>query len=158
MADDLTGWLERDLADIVFADGRILEGSEWFPLMEDPCCAIAPLGTFEGRTEVSREELYSLPHICMEEEYVKGYFDTERFARAVHFQSDDDLSVIHMVRQGFGVAVLPQLVLQGNTEGVSVLSLSPPLVRTVGYAYKKHSDAIFPALSLFLRFVREQAL
>lgn len=158
VADDLTGWLERDLADIVFADGLILEGSEWFPLMEDPCRVIAPLGTFGGRGEVSREEIYAHPYLCMDEAYLAGYFDTERFKRTVHFRSDDDLSVIHMVRQGFGVAVLPQLVLEGNTEGLSVLSLSPPLVRTVGYAFKKHSDSIFPALSLFLRFVREQAL
>jgi DNA-binding transcriptional LysR family regulator len=75
----------------------------------------------------------------------------------VHFHSDDDLSVIHMVKQGFGIAVLPELVLRGNAEGVSVLSLSPPLTRTVGFAYNKHSDSIFPALAQFVKFVKENA-
>lgn len=157
VADNLSGWLEKDLADIVFADGRILEGGEWIPLMEDPCLAIAPAGAFSDRDTVTREELYGHPFIAMEEEYVDGYFDSDRFAKVVHFHSDDDLSVIHMVKQGFGIAVLPELVLRGNAEGVSVLSLSPPLTRTVGFAYNKHSDSIFPALAQFVKFVKENA-
>lgn len=157
VADNLTGWLERDLADIVFADGRILEGDEWTPLMEDRCLAIAPPEFFKGRTSVERDELYESPFIFMDEEYVDGYFDKEKFKKVVNCHSDDDLSVIHMVKQGFGFTVLPQLVLQGNTDGVSVLSLSPPLKRTIGFAYNKHSDSIFPALAQFIRFLKEQA-
>lgn len=156
VADNLTGWLERDLADIVFADGRILEGDEWTPLMEDACVAIAPPDFFEGRTLVEREELYAHPYIFMDEEYLDGYFDKEKFKKTVNFQSDDDLSVIHMVKQGFGITVLPALVLRGNTEGISVLSLSPPLTRTIGFAYNKHSDSIFPALAQFIHFVKEE--
>ena len=157
VADNLNGWLERDLADIVFADGRILEGGEWIPLMEDPCLAIAPLDAFPGRDTVSREELYLYPHISMQEEYVEGYFDASRFQKLVHFHSDDDLSVIHMVKQGFGITVIPELVLRGNTDGVRTLALSPPLVRTIGFAYNKHSDAAFPALAQFIRYVKENA-
>ena len=156
VADNLTGWLQRDLADIVFADGRILDGDEWTPLMEDRCFAIAPPELFAGRTSVERDELYELPFIFMDEEYVDGYFDKEKFKKAVNCHSDDDLSVIHMVKQGFGITVLPELVLRGNTEGLSVLSLSPPLKRTIGYAYNKHSDSIFPALAQFIRFVKEE--
>ena len=156
VADNLTGWLERDLADIVFADGRILEGDEWTPLMEDVCVAIAPPDFFEGRTSVEREELYSYPYIFMDEEYVEGYFDKEKFKKTVNFHSDDDLSVIHMVKQGFGITVLPALILRGSTEDISVLSLTPPLTRTIGFAYNKHSDSIFPALAQFIHFIKEE--
>ncbi len=71
---------------------------------------------------------------------MNGYFDSTGFSKIVHFHSDDDLSVIDMVKQGFGVAVL---------------SLDPPLFRTVGFAYNRHSDSIFPALAKFIRFVKE---
>ncbi len=156
VADDLVGWLENDRADIVFVDGRILESGEWIPLFEDRCVAIAPPGLLPGQTEISREEIYEYPYIFMDEEYTQGYFDTKRFRRPLHFHSDDDLSVIHMVKQGFGIAVLPALVVKGNDEGVSVLELSPPLGRTIGFAYKKRAGAIFPALAQFIRFVKEQ--
>lgn len=157
VADDLSGFLEKDLADIVFADGRILEKGEWIPLMEDRCLAVAPISLLGGRSVITREALYAYPHILTDEEYMNGYFDSTRFSKIVHFRSDDDLSVIHMVKQGFGVAVLPELVLRGNTEGVAVLSLDPPLSRTVGFAYNKQSDAIFPALATFIRFIKENS-
>ena len=156
VADDLTGWLEQDKADIVFADGGTLEKGEWIPLAEDRCLAIAPPALLGGRTEITREELYALPFLRMDEKCMEGYFEADRFLRPIHLHSDDDLSVIHMVKQGFGIAVLPELVLRGNTEGLSVLSLSPPLSRTVGFAYKKHAGSIFPALSQFIRYVKEQ--
>ena len=81
----------------------------------------------------------------------------ERFEKRIHFHSDDDLSVIQMVKQGFGITILPELVLRGNAEGVAVLSLSPALSRTIGFAYKKHTGYIFPALSEFIRYVKEKA-
>lgn len=157
VADDLSGWLERDLADIVFADRRIIESGEWIPIMEDECLAIAPKGLLGDREEIEREALYSYPFIYMDEEYTRGYFEKERFEKRINFQSDDDLSVLNMVKQGFGVAVLPALVLEGNTEDISSLRLSPPLRRTLGFAYKRRTDAIFPALAQFIRFVREHA-
>ena len=156
VADSLAGFLEEDRADIVFADGQALEGGEWTPLAEDRCLAIAPPSLLGDRTEISREELYRYPHIYMDEEYLSKYFEEDRFEKVIHFHSDDDLSVIHMVKQGFGVAVLPELVLRGNTEGVSVLSLSPALSRTIGFAYKKHAGYIFPALAQFIRYVKEK--
>ena len=88
---------------------------------------------------------------------MEGYFDVERFEKRIHFHSDDDLSVIQMVKQGFGITILPELVLRGNAEGVAVLSLSPALSRTIGFAYKKHTGYIFPALSEFIRYVKEKA-
>ena len=158
VADDLSGFLERDLADIVFADGRILEKGEWIPLMEDRCLAVAPPSLLGASRTVTREALYAYPHILTDEEYLAGYFDKTRFVRTLHLRSEDDLSVIDMVKQGFGVAVLPELVLRGNTEGVSVLALDPPLSRTVGFAYNKHSDSAFPALAKFIRFIKENAV
>ena len=156
VADRVSDFLAEDKADIVFADGSSLDGGEWTALAEDRCYAIAPCGLLGDRTEITREELYAHPYLYMDEEYMDGYFDVKRFKKRIHFHSDDDLSVIHMVKQGFGVAILPELVLRGNTDGVSVLSLSPALSRTIGFAYKKHAGDIFPALSEFIRFVKER--
>ena len=157
VADRVSDFLSEDKADIVFADGNSLDGGEWTALAEDRCYAIAPQGLLGDRTEITREELYAHPYLSMDEAYMEGYFDVERFEKRVHFHSDDDLSVIHMVKQGFGIAILPELVLRGNAAGVSVLSLSPALSRTIGFAYKKHAGYIFPALSEFIRYVKEKA-
>lgn len=157
VADRVSDFLSEDKADIVFADGNSLDGGEWTALAEDRCYAIAPIGLLGDRTEITREELYAYPHLCMDEAYMEEYFDADRFKRRIHFHSDDDLSVFHMVKQGFGIAVLPELMLRGNANGVSILSLSPALSRTIGFAYKKHAGYIFPALAQFIRYVKEKA-
>ncbi len=154
VADSHTSWLEEDRADIVFADGIVFEKNEWYPIMEDEFLAVAPPQMLGERETVRREELYEYPNIYTDDFHLRAYFDVGKFQEPIFFRSEDDLSIINMVRAGMGIAVLPALVLKGNAEGVHLLHLSPPLKRTIGFAYrknKKNSDV----LSRFLRFIQK---
>ena len=154
VADSRTSWLEQDRADIVFADGIVFEKNEWYPIMEDEFLAVAPLHMLGERETVSREELYVYPNIYTDDTHLRSYFDVSKFQETIFFRSEDDLSIINMVRAGMGIAILPALVLKDNAEGVHLLHLSPPLKRTIGFAYRKDKRN-GDILSRFLRFIQK---
>lgn len=152
VADSLVGWLEKDMADVIFADAHALQNEEWNLLMQDEYFAVVPRDMLPGQTSVTREELYVYPHLYTNDAPLRGYFEKHRFRELIDFQSEDDLSIINMVRSGMGIAVLPALVLKGNAKDVRVLRLTPPLVRSLGYAGTKACKD-FLALHRFLRFL-----
>ena len=152
VADDLAGWLEKGRADVIFADSIVLSDKELIPIATDRYWAVAPEGLLAEKESVTREELYELPHIFTDDEYLQTVFEKSRFRELIYFKSDDDHAVVQMVRAGMGVAVMPELVLQGNMRGVSLLELTPAVTRTLGFAVKKGNTS--PAVTKFVKYVK----
>lgn len=153
VADDLSGWLAQDRADVVFADDAVFEKNEWTPILQDRYLAVAKAGLLPLQPTLSREQLYRYPHVFTDEAYLHRHFDREAFSALLYFKSEDDLSILDMVRQGVGVAVLPELVLQNNAADLDVFDLDPPLSRTVGFAYRRHAQNAL-ALTKFIKFIK----
>lgn len=152
VSDVLVGWLEEDRADIIFADRPTAGKNEWVTIMEDEYLVLAPPHMLQGRDEITRDELYGYPQIFTADKPLQEYFDISRFREITYFRSEDDLSVVNMVRAGMGVTVQPALALQGNTKGMNLLHLAPRLNRILGFAYrKKHKKKT--ELSTFIRFI-----
>ncbi|MBQ9779238.1 MAG: LysR family transcriptional regulator [Clostridia bacterium] len=154
VADDLEGLLENGKADVIFADDILLEKREWFPLVTDRYCAVAPLSLLEGRQSITREELYAFPHLFTDDEYLRGVLDKERFAELIHVSSEDDQAVVAMVRAGLGIAVMPELVMRGNAEGVSLVPLEPQITRTLGFACRRTGLSVSAAK--FVRYIKSK--
>ena len=152
VSDNLTGWLQEDRADILFADTAAFGDNEWTAIMEDRFLAVAPQNLVGKRQSITREELYTYPQIFTDDLPLRTYFDVSRFKELTYFRSEDDLSVVNMVRTGLGITILPALALKGNAEGTVLLELDPPLTRTLGFSCKK-SRRKLPALDCFVRFV-----
>ena len=154
VADDLTGFLEKDLADIIFADDQVFSKCEWSPILEDRYFAVAPCEWLGERESITQEELYRYPHIYTDDQYLAHVFEKERFRELITFKSEDDFAVIDMVKEGMGIAVLPELVLRHCSAPVSILELSPTVTRTLGFAYKHARGESF-ALKRFIRYLKE---
>jgi DNA-binding transcriptional LysR family regulator len=152
VADDLTGWLESGRADVIFADNNVIPEKELVPIATDRYWAVAPEGLLADKESVTREELYDLPHIFTDDEYLQTVFEKEKFCELIYFKSEDDQAVVQMVRAGMGVAVMPELVLQGNMRGVSLLELTPAVTRTLGFAVKKGNNSL--AVTKFVKYVK----
>lgn len=152
VADDLSGWLEEGRADVIFADNNVLSDKELVPIATDRYWAVAPEGLLDGKESITREELYELPHIFTDDEYLQTVFEKSRFRELIYFKSDDDHAVVQMVRAGMGVAVMPELVLQGNMRGVSLLELTPAVTRALGFAVKKGNNSM--AVTKFVKYVK----
>ena len=152
VSDVVTGWLDDGRADVLFADAPAFGDNPWTPIMEDRFLAVAPLSLGENRKIISKEELYEQPQIFTDDQPLREYFDVSQFKELTPFHSEDDLSVVNMVRAGLGIAILPELALKGHAEGVVLLELNPPLYRTLGFGYKK-SRKKSSSLAAFIAFV-----
>ncbi len=152
VSDNLAGWLQEDRADILFADTPAFGDNEWTAIIEDRFLAVAPQNMVGDRRIITREELYEYPQIFTDDRPLREYFDVSRFKELTRFHSEDDLSVVNMVRTGLGITILPALALKGNADGTALLELDPPLKRTLGFGYKKGRKKS-PALSCFIQFI-----
>lgn len=137
VADNVKGWIEQNKADIVFADSDSFGECEWLPLFEDEYCVVAPKGLLGDKTQITRDELYNHPYIYTEGFNTEKYIDTQKFKEITDFYSEDDLSILNMVKDGFGLSLLPSLVIKGSENQVDVLKLEPKFTRTMGVAFNR---------------------
>jgi DNA-binding transcriptional LysR family regulator len=153
VSDHISELLMEDKADVIFGAVSTFGDNDWFEITEDEFLVVSPPGTFRNRDQITREELYLLPQIFTDDEPLRDYFDVDKFSDILYFRSDDDLSVINMVKNGMGVTVLPSLVLKEICDGVQTVRLLPPLKRKLGVAFKKKRKTLH--LKLFLEYVKE---
>ena len=151
VADSLRGWLENDMADVIFGDKIAVQANEHQIIMEDAYVAVVQEGMLVGRRSVGREELYPYTYISTNESALRRYFEEDRFAEILRFDSVDDNSVLSMVKEGIGIAVLSSLATQKSVRGVRTLKLNPSISRSIGFAYRKKT----PATERFLAFMKE---
>ena len=149
---NLRGWVEKDVADIVFCDRAASFSEEWLSIMDDPFVAVVPSSLFPGRKSINFEELYEHSYISTRETIFKDRIDESRFKDVIPFASEDDAAVISMVSEGIGVAILPRLTLGTQKKGVKTLSLEPEISRTLGITYKKNPA---PSAQKFVEFMKE---
>ena len=147
--DQLEDWLENDLVDIIFTDEHSHGNSLWLPIMEDPFVAVVPSHLFRGRRRISKEELYPYTYVSIHEKILDSYFDKNRFANVLDFESVDNVSVLYMIQHGLGVSVLPQLMMGKRMSGIKTLRLEEPICRTIGFAYKKEAKYTY-ATKIFI--------
>ena len=131
VGDSLGDWLAKDLVDVVLDDVVAEPAYLQLPFAREAYFAVVPQGAFPGRDRVCREELYPYTYISVNESKTNRYFDRSAFQNVIPFSSVDDRSVLAMVQQGLGVAVLPALVLRQLPQGVRALALEPDIYRTL---------------------------
>lgn len=141
--------------DIIFSELSPLSSDDARPFMRDRFAVLAAEDVFSGRVSVTREELYPHTFIMTNDRIMNTYFDLSRFNEIVKFTSADDMSVISMVREGMGIAVLPSLSVRRVEKGVRVLELLPEVYRTLTYTPNYSRDPS-RALRLFMSFLNDE--
>lgn len=125
--------------DMVFAENDTVEGQCWMPLMEDAYVAVVREDCLQDREMVALNELAEMPFILPNDSAVKNLC-RGRIFNVLEVSSDDDTSLISMVREGLGFTILPQLSVKGET-GVRTLDLEPGVKRTLGLTWSKNNLA-----------------
>ncbi len=152
--NDMRTLLNSDAADVVFTDHKP-EYSSFVSIMNDPFEAVVPKSIFADRKTVSKEELYPFSYISHNEGCLHEYFDESKFKEIIKFDSVDDASIISMVKENIGIAVLSSLILKNAPKGVRVLKLKPEISRTIGFAYKKET-AQTGCAAKFIKFIKKE--
>ncbi|MBQ3849603.1 MAG: LysR family transcriptional regulator [Clostridia bacterium] len=74
----------------------------------------------------------------------------------VKYALSDDYAALSMVERGLGITILPELILEGRADNVSVLEFDPPFHRTIGLV-SHPGRSISPAARAFMEFVKDFA-
>ena len=113
-------------------------------LFEDAYLAVLPQDHPLLRFDpIPRAEFVREPFILLDEG--RGGATLKVFLTAhpdldVQYRVGDDYSVLNMVQNRLGVAVLPEMVARHAPSGVAVRQLNPPLRRRVGVIYRKETE------------------
>ena len=157
VADRFSAWQEEEIPDVIFSDKLPDCMTEWYPMTEDAYVAVVPSDQFPKRRSVTREELYTFSYIQTNESFLNSYFDCSKFKEVIQLTSAEYGSVISMVREGIGVAVLPHLAIRERPHGVRVLQVLPKITRTLGFAFREDRKCS-AAAKQFIRFLKENPM
>ena len=154
VCDDLIDLLKKGKADIVFGDSRNFSSYEWLPVFTDKYFVVAPKGMIREK-QISIEKLYNFPYIFTDDFFLTDYLNTSLFKEITVFRSYDDLSIIKAVKDGLGLTVLPELVINGITSEVDVIPLEENITRTLGITYNKEKIRVLKLEKFIASYAKE---
>lgn len=141
---ELEGLVRGGVVDFSFTD--LCRPTEFAAreLFEDAYLAALPMDHPLLRFDpIPRAEFVREPFILLDEGRggaTLGAFLSDHPDLDVQYRVGDDYSVLNMVENRLGVAVLPEMVARHAPSGVAVRQLNPPLRRRVGVIYRKETE------------------
>ena len=130
------------------------------PLLRDSMLLVLPKGHPLAReTHVSLDELRGEPFIQLDEG--PGGATLQRTVSQhpeldVQYRVADDYSILNMVENGLGVALLPEIVLRNTNRSVVARPLTPPLRRSLVVIFRRREE-MCTAATAFLHELRMEA-
>ena len=137
-AFQLTDWILSGKIDCSFLDWPVHE-SLWFtPLYQDPMIVLLPKDhPLLARKAVSAEDLENEPFIIPlagSDTEIRQVMKTFRRQPPIRYAMNDDLSVMAMVTSGFGVTIMPEMLLRHARFDFNARPMDPPAFREIGIA------------------------
>ena len=159
----LEQWLTTGFVDLcLFAKSE--HKYRWFPLKQDPLYALMPVGHPLAEFDaVPAKELEKYPFlICRSKDgkdaNIEEYLEQNDTHVQPKFSSNLDYTIGFMVREGLGVSILPDMILETvfgqNPRGVEIRPLDPPACRELGAAVRA-ADEISPAMDRFIKCAQD---
>ena len=146
--------------DFGFVNPKAVQGLDVRPLYRDQMVAVLPpKHPLAAQKSVSLRELAAEPFILLDEGAYSvplEAFQSLGLRPRIEYKVFDDYSILAMVKQGLGVAVLYRMVLPGYGQDVVILPIEENLERTVAIAWRNWETLPFAARS-FTEFIRSEA-
>jgi len=156
---DISQWFANGSIDIGFVTKETsIDGCDYIPLCEDKLLAVLPKNhRLAGRKIISAVDLAGEPFISLLEnsdQDARGVLADAGIKVDVKFTTKDDYAVIAMVEQGLGVSIMPELLLEGHSEGICVAEIEGGKKRTIGLAVSAAGYSS-PSVQSFAQFVQQ---
>ena len=149
VVEDVKKAYKEGKADILLGENIEEKNMSWEEILVDPFVAIVPKTYKISCDTIKREDLYKYNFIKATDSNISSYIDETKFPDIFYVDSQDDSSVLHMVKEGLGIAILPKLSVSDN-KSVDCLTLEPKISRMLGLTYKDKKE-----VHLFLNYIRE---
>ena len=129
---------------------------EYISLLQERVLAILPPDhRLANMDRLPPEELCDEPFIGLlqgSDQDARRALETAGVEPNPRFTTKDDYAIIAMVEQGLGVAVMPELLLEGRKDNILIKEFDPPAFRTIALAFSDTSHSS-PAAQRFAEYV-----
>ena len=151
-------WVNDGAVDFGFTDLKMVSGYENIPLYKEAMMAVFPPGHPVARKRVvSLQDVADEPFILLDEgkkSEALHAFSQNGVTPDVAYKVSDNFTVLEMVRQGFGTAmVYPSILEDAKSEDLVVRPIKTPPIRQVALIWKNWDTMPFAARQ-FVIFVR----
>ncbi len=147
--DDVFYWIKNGIVDLGFLSVSSAKDIPIEPLYRDPLLCVLPKGMAgDSKKSMKIEEMRSYQFVTQRE---STDADIQNFLKenSLNIQSNyhvvDDLSTVALVAKGFGICLMPELVMRDIPYEVDCYPLDPAACRIIGLA-ALNSDFMAPAV------------
>ena len=149
--DDVSYWINNGVVDVGFLSVSSAGEIPIVPLYKDPLLCVVPKGlrTRQGRMEV--EELREYQFVTQRESTdadIQNFMKEHDLNVTSNYHVVDDLSTVAMVAHGFGICLMPEMVMQDIPYEVDCFHLKEDAYRIIGLAALDF-EAMAPAVRMF---------
>ena len=143
---EIEAWLEEGRVDCGFLPLPVAPTSGWesLELIQDEYKLILPLGhplAEKGTIEI--EELNGIPFLLLEhggKTEVSDLLERHRVKPNIAFTTWEDFAIMAMVEKGFGVSILPDMILRRIPYRLEIRPLKVPYYRRIGLVFKNKKN------------------
>lgn len=149
--DDVSYWIKNGVVDVGFLSVSSAGEIPIVPLYKDSLLCVVPKGlrTRQGRMEV--EELREYQFVTQRESTdadIQNFMKEHDLNVTSNYHAVDDLSTVAMVAHGFGICLMPEMVMQDIPYEVDCFHLKEDAYRIIGLAALDF-EAMAPAVRMF---------
>lgn len=151
--------IKEGSVDFGFINPDAVSNLNTIPLKQDEMLAVIPINhPLVACEKVSLKELSSEPFILLDEGQLSEpleFFKQNNLQPNIQYRVHDDYTIMSMIEKGLGISILPELVLKRINYNIVTKEISPPIVRTIGIAFK-NKKALPIASRYFIDFLVKQ--
>lgn len=155
---EIENWVGKDVVDFGITNIDDMRKFQCLKLFDDPLFTVLPIEhPLAGHAVMDVERLKNEPFIVLDEGDEKDFIGRLRsmgIELDIKYHMCDDNSILAMVEQGLGIAILPKLAIMAGHFNIADIPIEPQISRTIGVIYK-NKEAISPQSQLFLNYLIE---
>lgn len=155
--EQIENWVLEGRADCGITRLPAKESLETFPLELDELQVILPEGhPLTNYESVPIKELCEYPFLLLEKDnnkVVSEIFEVNGVKPHIRLTTWDDYAIMSLVERGFGISILPKLILRRTPYKFVCKSLEKPFYREIGFVVREHKTSSL-AVKCFMEYLK----
>ena len=156
--DEIREWIIHGQVDCGFLSSIVASNLKFYPILEDPLCAVMQKGhPLAEKESVKLEELLEYPFIIETpgcDNDILHLLEKCEKKPQVSYSFRDDTLIMAFVKNGLGVTVSQNLVMKAFSDGVEIRPLEPRSFRTIGLAFARTTNSV--VAEVLLEYLRNR--
>lgn len=151
--DEIRDWIIHGQVDCGFLSSIVADDLKFYPLMDDPLCAVMPKGhPLTEKERVTVSELFSYPLIIETpgcDNDIQHLLAKCPVKPKITYSFRDDTLIMAFVKSGLGITISQEMVLKAFARNdVESRPLEPASHRTLGLAFSKTANSVVSGIML----------